>query len=154
MKEATISIIDYTPQYKADFKRLNVEWISHYFTVEVHDLEQLDHPEQIITDGGYIFIAVTEGVAVGTTALIKNSDEQYELAKMSVTPAMRGRQIGKLLAQAAIEKARAVGAKRIFLETNSRLTPAINLYKSVGFQQIPQAPSEYARSDYQMILEL
>ena len=28
----TVEIIDYTPQYKEDFKRLNVEWISAYFS--------------------------------------------------------------------------------------------------------------------------
>ena len=43
-----MEIIAYTPQYKKDFKRLNVEWISTYFTLESHNLEQLDDPEGYI----------------------------------------------------------------------------------------------------------
>jgi N-acetylglutamate synthase-like GNAT family acetyltransferase len=156
MEDILIKIIDYTPQYQPDFKRLNAEWISKFFTLEKHDLEQLDHPDiHILNTGGHIFIAVTDdGTAVGTTALVKNSDEQYELVKMAVTPAMQGRHVGRKLIDTAIERARELGAKRVFLETNTKLSPAINLYKSVGFKEMPFKPSEYARSDYQMILEL
>ena len=65
-----MEIIAYTPQYKKDFKRLNVEWISTYFTLEPHDLEQLDDPEgYILSKGGKIFFAKKDDDIIGTCAL-------------------------------------------------------------------------------------
>ena len=82
-----MEIIDYSPTYKEDFKRLNVEWISTYFTVEPHDLEQLDDPEgYILSKGGKIFFAKQGEAIIGTCALIKVSETSYELAKMGVSP--------------------------------------------------------------------
>lgn len=43
-----ISVVSYEPKFKDDFKKLNVEWLEKYFEVEEHDLEQLEHPEEII----------------------------------------------------------------------------------------------------------
>jgi hypothetical protein len=43
------------------------------------------------------------------------------------------------------------GARRFYLETNHALTPAIRLYKSVGFKHIDASrivPSPYERADY------
>ena len=48
----------YDHQYAADYKRLNLDWIEKYFTVEEHDLEQLENPyAYIISKGGFIFFA-------------------------------------------------------------------------------------------------
>ena len=40
-----VEIIDFEPRFRQDFTDMNVEWISHYFTIEPHDLEQLENPE-------------------------------------------------------------------------------------------------------------
>lgn len=52
-----VTIIDYEPALGHYFKSLNVEWIAHYFMVEAHDLEQLEHPEKILQHGGHILFA-------------------------------------------------------------------------------------------------
>jgi GNAT superfamily N-acetyltransferase len=52
-----------------------------------------------------------------------------------------------------VEAARAAGTRRLYLETNHILTPAIRLYESVGFKSVPPdriVPSPYARSDVSM----
>jgi ribosomal protein S18 acetylase RimI-like enzyme len=52
--------------------------------------------------------------------------------------------------QGTIVEAQKMGAKRLFLETNSSLTPAITLYKSLGFRDVPAErvePSPYVRAD-------
>jgi ribosomal protein S18 acetylase RimI-like enzyme len=54
---------------------------------------------------------------------------------------------------AAVERAKADGAPRLYLETNSGLAPALALYRSFGFLKItPETPSPYARAD--VIMEL
>ena len=68
----TVEIIDYTPQYKEDFKRLNVEWISAYFTLEPYELGMLNDPEGSILDkGGKVFFAKKGDAIIGTCALLK-----------------------------------------------------------------------------------
>ena len=79
----------------------------------------------------------------------------YELTKMAVDPAQHGRGIGRLLMQAALEEFRAIGGRELFLESSSKLGPALQLYESVGFRHYP-APrpgSHYARADVYMVWE-
>jgi GNAT superfamily N-acetyltransferase len=151
----TVMITDYQPQYAADFKQLNLAWIERYFRVEEHDLEQLSHPDTyIIEKGGHILLALYNGKAVGTCALIKTGDKEFELAKMAVAEDLQGHQIGKKLGLAALEKARRLQAERVWLESNHILTPAINLYRKLGFVEIPVTDTPYARADIKMELFL
>ncbi len=60
-----------------------------------------------------------------------------------------------MLMGAAIAAARAKAIRRLFLETNKKLTNAIRLYESAGFVHVPrEAPSEYDRSDVCMEIML
>lgn len=141
----------YDPQYAADYKRLNLDWIEKYFTVEEHDLEQLENPyAYIISKGGFIFFAKYNDEIVGTCALIKTGEQEYELAKMAVAEHVRGKQIGKKIGIAVIEHAKAISAKRIWLESNRILTTALNLYTKLGFSEIPITSTPYARADIRM----
>jgi ribosomal protein S18 acetylase RimI-like enzyme len=79
----------------------------------------------------------------------------FEVAKMAVTDAHKGRGIGRELMAACIERAHAAGAPRLYLETNSSLAPALGLYRRFGFQNAkPAEPSPYARADVMMELRL
>ncbi len=150
-----VSIVVYEPEYAAAFKTLNVEWIRKYFVVEKHDLAELEHPEEhILSKGGHILFAKSCHEIVGTCALIKSGEKEFYLAKMGVAPAFQGKQIGKLLGLAAIEKAKAEGAKRIWLESSRKLVPAISLYLRLGFIEIPIDQTPYARADIRMELWL
>lgn len=72
-----------------------------------------------------------------------------ELAKMGVRPAAQGKGAG------AIAKARKMGMRRVYIETNSKLGPALRLYRDAGFQPLREtAPSPYARADVQLELFL
>ena len=57
------------------------------------------------------------------------------MKRLFVQPALRGRGIGKTLAEAIIEEGRRIGYKRIRLDT--AMEPAKSLYRSLGFQEIP-----------------
>jgi len=154
--EADVQLLDYEPQYQSDFKRLNVEWIEQYFQLEAADLMALDHPEEyILGRGGHILLAKYQGKIVGTCALIKTDDETYELAKMAVSPEAQGLHIGFRLGKAALAKAQELGASRVYLESNTKLTPALNLYHKLGFRKtVSGPPSPYKRCDIQMELYL
>jgi ribosomal protein S18 acetylase RimI-like enzyme len=74
---------------------------------------------------------------------------------MGVTPAYKGRGVGRLLMNAAIEFARERGKREIVLLTNSILAPALRLYESVGFERMPHvADKRFARVDVEMVLRL
>lgn len=153
---AEVRLLDYTPAYQADFKRLNAEWIERYFRLEEADLKALDHPnEYIIQGGGHILLAEYQEQIVGTCALLHMNADTYELAKMAVSPTAHGLGIGERLGRAAIAKAKSLGAKQLYLESNTKLTPAINLYHKLGFEKtVAGAPSPYERCNIQMELLL
>ncbi|MEY4382964.1 MAG: hypothetical protein RI995_506 [Bacteroidota bacterium] len=150
-------IISYRSEFKSAFKALNEEWITKYFKMEESDFKALDHAEKyIIQKGGQIFIALLNQEAVGVCALIKmnNSVYDFELAKMAVSPKFQGNKIGFFLGSAAIDYAKGVGAKAIYLESNTLLAPAIQLYRKLGFNEISGYPSPYQRVDIQMSLSI
>lgn len=153
-----IRVRDFQPGDTETFRRLNEEWITRYFSIEEKDRELFDDPEgQIIAKGGVILIMESDGEPVGCCALINKDTDTFEVAKMAVTKVQQGKGLGRILLQTCIERARALGKKRMSLETNSKLEAAISLYRSFGFvEQSAGAwpPSEYARVDLVMELML
>ena len=152
-----VTIVPYEPRYQNAFKSLNEQWITQYFALEDADRRALDHPQTYILDrGGYIVVALYQEEPVGVCALIAmpNSPYDFELAKMAVAPPARGKSIGWQLGQAVIEKARSVGATKLYLESNTVLAPAIQLYHKLGFRKIVGYPSPYQRCNIQMELVL
>jgi GNAT superfamily N-acetyltransferase len=152
-----VEIIAYEPQYRGDFKRLNLEWIETLFTVEPLDTILLSDPETyFLQPGGAIWFAQCCTQIVGTCALLKHPDRGFELSKMGVTRLYRGVGIGRKLVESALEQVKSLGARTIFLETHSRLVPAMRLYQKFGFQirTYPQGrPKRYVRADTYMVLE-
>ena len=156
MDGATVSIVTYSETYKADFIRLNTEWIETYFRLEESDLQTFSHIDSyIIGNGGQIFLAIEEstGKVVGCCALINHLEkDSYELAKMAVSPHAQGQHIGYRLGQALLDYARKIGVKRIYLEGNTRLAASIHLYRELGFKEIPLENNAYDRCDILMEL--
>lgn len=152
-----VQIVEYEPKHQSAFKSLNEEWISTYFEMEEADYKALDNPEDyILNKGGKIFVALYNGDPVGVCALIKMNDPHYdfEMAKMAVSPKVQGKSIGWLLGEAAVKAAKALGASKIYLESNTILKPAINLYHKLGFKKIAGHPTPYKRCNIQMELDL
>ena len=152
-----IRIVDYAARWREDFARLNIEWLERWFTVEPIDREVLGDPEtHILAGGGHVLLAIdAKDRAVGTVALKRESEGVYELTKMAVAPEARGTGVGRLLMQGALDVFRARGGRELFLESSSKLGPALALYESVGFRHYP-APrqgSHYVRADVYMVWE-
>jgi GNAT superfamily N-acetyltransferase/DNA-binding MarR family transcriptional regulator len=144
-------IVDYQPRYRTAFKRLNEAWIKEHFTLEKTDRAMLNDPEgNILKAGGHILVALVGDKPVGVCALVPHGERCFELAKMTVGKAGRGRGIGTQLGEAAVAKAREKGATRLYLETNQALEPAIALYRKLGFTAMKGGCSPYARCNLQM----
>jgi len=156
LKKMEVQIHEFQNSYAADFARLNHEWLNTYFRVEDYDKSLLEKPyENIVKPGGQILFSLIDGKVVGTTALIIRGDDTFELAKMAVSPKFQGLRIGQKLMYAAIDYSRRSGKLRIILDSNTKLEPAINLYKKVGFREIPYDPNTpYERCNIRMELML
>lgn len=131
-----VEIVDYSRAYREDFGRLNREWLEQYFEIEPHDAAVLDDPEgTILRLGGEIVFARLNGEIVGTAALLRGPNRHFELAKMGVTKQAQGKQVGRRLALHMIDRARDLGASEIVLATSPKLTAALNLYRSLEFEE-------------------
>ena len=149
-----VNILPLDPQnaaHRESFKRINYEWIERYFKVEPLDMESLENPDKFyLNKGGIILLAEYQGTIVGTSALKPMTEDSMELSKMGVDNSAKGLGIGELLGQSIIEEARKMGLKRLYLETNSRLLPALNLYQKLGFTMVKDFSSPYSRADVAM----
>ncbi len=152
----TQDVVPYREEYGPAFAKLNLAWLEKYFVVEAVDRVLLGDPVgEIIEPGGEVFFVREGGSVMGTCALLRKSEEVFELAKMAVDEAARGRGYARLLMDAAIAFARSRGAKELMLESNTILAPAIGLYRKYGFKEVPPDDhSEYARSNIRMVLSL
>ena len=150
----SLEILDYQPSHQPWFEALNRHWIEKYFWMEPIDFEVLKNPdEHILNKGGSILMASWDREIAGTVALKLVSQGIYEFTKMAVDDKFKGKKIGLALGEAAIAKARALGAKKIILYSNTKLIPAITLYYKIGFREIP-LDGPYKRSDIKMELVL
>ena len=146
-----VKIRDFEPGDEVAFRLLNVEWITRYFELEAKDRDALEAPHRTILErGGRILFAVHGGEPVGCCSMLPLAVGEFEIGKMAVTERCQRAGIGRKVLEAAIERARADGATRLYLETNEILTPARRLYESVGFRPVPPervTPSPYARAN-------
>ncbi len=144
----------FVPGDETAFRELNESWIRQYFAIETKDSEVLDDPlTYILKPGGHILMAVQAGSAVGCCALLRMEDGCFEVAKMCVSENLRGRGTGRRLLNYVVEYARSAGARRLYLETNTKLSNAIHLYEAAGFGHVPASrvqPSPYARANVHM----
>jgi GNAT superfamily N-acetyltransferase len=153
------TIVEYAPQYQADFYRLNEAWIAPNFGMEAEDIAFLSDPQtNLIEGGGAVFIALQDGYAVGSAGLIKMDDETVELVRVAVDASAQGQGLGKQLTLHAITWAKANGFKRVILESSAQPinARAVAMYERLGFRHYtpkPEHRSALARAEVFMIYE-
>ncbi len=141
-------ILENSEEHLSEFIRLNEAWIQKYFELEQIDFEFAKNPKQIIHRGDYIFTLVTDtkesaripyGTVVGVCALFQAYDGaikiegQYELVRMAVDEAYQGFGFASILLNTCFEKLKELKANKITLASNTKLIPAVSLYKKHGF---------------------
>lgn len=154
MEDVKLEIVEFKTEHQPWFEKFNRDWIEKFFWMEPLDVEVLSNPDKfIIQKGGTIFMASLEKEMAGTVALKFVEKGVYEFTKMAVDEKFRGKKVGNALAEAAIMKARQLGAFKIILYSNTILSPAIALYKKLGFMEVP-VDGTYKRSNIKMELML
>ena len=150
-----MEIVDVQSRHAEAWRTLNEAWIRHWFAVEAKDRVVLNDPQGAILDrGGRIFMAEQDGRAAGCVALISLPEGGFEVAKMAVAEDLRGTGLGRALMQRCVDAAREAGAPRLYIETNSRLGPALALYRAFGVRDLPPRPTDYDRCDTWLELRL
>ena len=150
-----IEIVGYRHDLEQYFTNLNIAWLKKYFVVEPIDHEMLSNPKKFIIDkNGFIFFAKADGKIAGTFALIKIEEGIYELSKMAVEESFIGRKIGNKMLNFCLEEAKRLKADKIILYSNTKLEPAIHLYKKFGFKEIPLDNSDYERANIKMEINI
>ncbi|WP_448317463.1 GNAT family N-acetyltransferase [Streptomyces sp. CO7] len=115
------------------------------------DLERgiaADTGEALRPPGGTLLVARHDGVAAGTAGVRLLGDAEdgvAELKRVFLLPGFRGRGGAALLVGAAEDAARALGARRLILDTRSDLVEARTLYARLGYRETaPYNDSAYA----------
>ena len=105
----------------------------HDSTDELASLEAFYHEPE-----GRFLLGYLNGVASGIMGVHMMDGGTAELRRVWVTPPARGHGLAPVMLQAAIDAAKDLGARRIWLETASGyMDAAIAMYKRAGFREIP-----------------
>ncbi len=153
--EMNIEMIGYSDDLAKYFAQLNIAWLQKYFVVEPIDHEMLSDPKKYIIDkSGFVYFSNIDGKIAGTFALIKIEEGVYELSKMAVEESFQGKKIGNKMLEFCIEEAKRLKADKIILYSNTKLQPAIHLYKKFGFKEVPLDNSEYERANIKMEINI
>jgi GNAT superfamily N-acetyltransferase len=83
---------------------------------------------------GVLLVASVGEEVAGCGAIRDLGDGICELKRIYVRPEYRGRNIGKSISSALLDRAAALGYHTAKLDTLSKLKPAIKLYQDLGFQ--------------------
>jgi GNAT superfamily N-acetyltransferase len=101
------------------------------------DEELAGLPGDYAPPSGRLLLAAEGNEAAGCVALRKIGESLCEMKRLFVNPEHRGKEVGRLLGEAIIREARELGYKRMRLDTVPAMKPAIGLYRSLGFEEIP-----------------
>lgn len=102
------------------------------FTAELAAL-----PFPYVPPHGALFIARVNGETAGCVALRRLDDRTGEMKRLYVKPAFRSWGLGKHLVGEAIQAARRIGYEALRLDTLPSMSAAQELYRLLGFSEIP-----------------
>lgn len=110
--------------------------IDRYFDDAGLERELASLPGAYAPPSGRLLLAWTGGTAVGCAALRRIDDQSCEMKRMFVSPAARGRGVGRALGAELIRAARGQAYTSMYLDTSIRQAEALTLYRSFGFAEV------------------
>lgn len=125
-----------------------------YYDETTDDLYQLFQ-----TPGSIYFIAEENDVMLGGAGIFPSTGLPggvVELVKMYLSPASRGKGLGRLLIGKCLQAAKTMGNKKVYLETMPELKKAVSVYEKFGFEYLkgPMGNTGHFSCDVWMIKEL
>jgi putative acetyltransferase len=129
------------PEVPALFKAMYDDLVALYEadgepegTMSLIDFEALD---------GVFVMARIDGTAVGCGGIRRFDAESAEVKRVFVSQSARGQGISRKIMLELESQARALGYRRLVLETGAKQIAAVNLYESMGYTRMSNF-SEYA----------
>jgi putative acetyltransferase len=130
-----------TPEDLAQVRRLfraYADWLAVDLCFQGFEQELADLPGCYAPPAGRLLVARVAGEVVGCVGLRPLEPGVCEMKRLRVEPGFAARGIGRALAERVIETARAVGYRRMRLDTiPERMPAAQHLYAALGFREIP-----------------
>jgi GNAT superfamily N-acetyltransferase len=139
-----VDIMPFEPDHAAGFAALVVDTLREFGFERDEELDR----DLVDPAGTYaaLWIVIAGGGVVGSVALRDLGGDAYELKRMYLSSACRGRGVGKRLLATALDWAHAHGARVVRLDTTERMVAARHLYESAGFVRVPgEAPRQGQR---------
>ncbi|HTT27962.1 MAG TPA: GNAT family N-acetyltransferase [Solirubrobacteraceae bacterium] len=93
--------------------------------------------EEVAEGAGAFLVVWLDGAPTGCGAVRMLSPDVAELKRMYVVPDARGRGLSRAILSALEDRAAALGATRVVLETGDKALAALALYESAGYVHIP-----------------
>lgn len=98
---------------------------------------------QFTSAPGTLCLIGSVGDVVGGLLIGRKADDEAEILTFGVTPPCRNQGLGRALLQTAVERLRASGAKRLFLEVADGNEAALRLYRSCGAAPVGRRQGYY-----------
>src|SRR5919108_6315853 len=124
-----------SPDVQALIARLDAEITERYPNPEDNFFELAE--EQVDGRRGVLLVARADGHTVGCGALRRLDPTTGEIKRMYVAPSARGGGVGARILAELERHARALGMRRLLLETGERQVEAVRLYQRAGFTRVP-----------------
>ena len=101
------------------------------------DQELSGLPGDYAPPDGRLLVAEYRGQLAGCVALHRLESEVCEMKRLYLRPQLRGRGVGRALAETVIAEARAIGYRKMRLDTVAPVMPnAVAMYRQLGFVEI------------------
>ena len=144
-----LTVLEIVPAYdcKEEIRALFTEYtkmlvegdpgFQEYLNLQNYE-EEIAHLEQKYGEpAGRLYLARWNGAAAGCIGLRRIDGENCEMKRLYVYPAFRGKHIAEALTGRIIADARAIGYRAVLLDTLPFLKEALQLYRKLGFYEIP-----------------
>ena len=124
-------------EHVRQFFRNYAAWLGVDLDYQNFGEEMASLPGAYVAPAGRLFFAEFEGRPAGCVGIRPSSDGVCEMKRLYVEPDMRGNGIGRQLALAAIKAAKALGYRKVMMDTLPAMRIAVKLYRELGFKEAP-----------------
>ena len=137
----TDGVNSYTLQevrYDSDIATTMVEELQQEYVIRYGGRDATTvEPDQFAPPSGAFFIVYVDGEPAGCSGLRRHDDDNVEVKRMFVRRPFRGRGLSRWLLAQVEERGRALGYRRMLMETGQQQPEAMHLYETSGYEPIP-----------------
>jgi GNAT superfamily N-acetyltransferase len=114
----------------------DIELVDKYFDGKAYEDELAGLPGKFAPPRGSLLLAIVDSNPAGCVALREVDSDTCEMKRLFVYEKYHGFGVGKALAKTLIDRAKAIGYRRMVLDTGARQIEAQTLYHRLGFRDI------------------